>query len=99
MNLAKKGRNLWDNWGKMKVTELPSLTRMAGGDEPLHIFFQHGPPESLPQVGKGRKNSLVPNCLMRLIDDVETILWLNNELVTCLYIPAQKRTIQDEEFI
>ena len=48
MNLVKKGRNLWDDWGKMKVMELPSLTRMAGGDEPLHIFLQHGPLESLP---------------------------------------------------
>jgi len=60
MNLAKKGRNLWDDWGKMNVTELPSLTRMAGGDEPLHIFIQHRPPESLPQVGKGFKIALCP---------------------------------------
>jgi len=74
MNIANKGWNLWDNWGKMKVMELLGLTRMAGGDEPLHIFFQHGPPESLLQVGKGHKNSLVPNCLMHLRDDVETIL-------------------------
>ena len=74
MNLAKKEWNLWDDWGKMKVLELLGLTRMAGGDISLDIFFQHGPPESLPQVGKGHKNSLVPNCLMHLRDDVETIL-------------------------
>jgi len=65
----------------MKVTELPILTRMAGGDEPLDVFIQHGPPELLPQVGKGRKNNLVPNCLMHLRDDVETILQLNDELL------------------
>jgi len=37
----------------MKVLELLGLTRIAGGDKPLHIFFQHGPPELLPQVGNG----------------------------------------------
>jgi len=98
MNLAKKGRNLWDDWGKMKVMELPSLTRMASGDEPLHVFIQHGPPESLLQVGQGHKNSLVPNCLMHLRDDVEMILWLNDELVVHLYVLLQKTTIQYEEF-
>jgi len=66
MNLAEKGRNLWDYQGKMKVTELLSLTRMAGGDEPLHVLIQHRPPESLLKIGKGHKNSLVPNCLMCL---------------------------------
>ena len=50
MNLVKKGRNLWDNQGKMKVMEVPSLTRMAGEDKPLHVFFQHGPPEMLPKI-------------------------------------------------
>jgi len=98
MNLAKKRRNLWDNWGKMKVMELLSLTRMAGGDKPLHVFIQHGPPELLPQVGKGRKNSLVADCLMCLRDDEEMILQLNDKLVVCLYIPSQKMTIQDEYF-
>jgi len=39
MDLAKEGWNFWDDWGIMKVTELLSLTRMAGGDEPLHIFI------------------------------------------------------------
>ena len=81
MNLAKERCNFWDDQGKMKVTELPSLTMMAGRDKQLHIFIQHGPPELLPQVGKGCKNSLVPNCLMCLRDDVETILQLNDELV------------------
>ena len=82
----------------MKVLELLGLTRMAGGDEPLHIFFQHGPPESLLQVGKGHKNRLVPDCLMPSRDDVEMVLRLNDELVVCLYVPSQKTTIQDEEF-
>jgi len=35
---------------------------------------------------------------MRLRDDVETILRLDDELVARLYIPLQKTTIQDEEF-
>jgi len=48
VDLAKKGRNLWYDQAKMKVTELPNLKRMAGGDEPLHVFLQHGPPELLP---------------------------------------------------
>src|SRR5882724_8768253 len=98
MNLAKKGWNFQDDGGKMKVLELLGLTRMAGGDKPLHIFLQHGPPESLLQVGKGHKNSFVPDCLMSLGDDVEMFLWLNDDLVMCLYVPAQKVTIQDEEF-
>src|SRR5882724_12055643 len=98
MNLEKKGWNFWDDWGKMKVMELPGLTSMPGGDEPLHIILQHGPPELLPQVGKGHKNSLVSDCLMCLGDDVETFLWLNDDLVTCLYVLAQKATIQDKEF-
>ena len=97
IDLAKEGWNFWDNWGKMKVTELPGLTRMASGDEPLHIFLQHGLPESLPHIGKGHKNSLVPNHLMCLGDDVETFLQLNDDLVTCLYVLVQKVTIQDEE--
>src|SRR5882724_2685091 len=81
MNLAKKGWNFQDDGGKMKVLELLGLTRMAGGDKPLHIFLQHGPPELLPQVGKGCKYSFVPNHLMSLGDDVETFLWLNDDLV------------------
>jgi len=60
MNLVKKRWNFWDDWGKMKVLEQLGLTRMAGGDKPLHIFFQHGPPESVPQVGKGCKIALWP---------------------------------------
>ena len=78
--------------------ELLGLIRMAGGDEPHHVFFQHGPPELLPKVGKGRKNSLVPDCLMHLRDDVGIFLQLNDDLMTCLYVPAQKAAIKDEEF-
>ena len=77
--------------------ELLGLIRMAGGDEPHHVFFQHGPSESLLQVGKGCKNSLVTNCLMCLRDDVETFQ-LNDDLMTCLYVPVQKAAIKDEEF-
>src|SRR5882724_10239905 len=74
------------------------LTRMAGGDKPLNIFFQCGPPELLLQIGKGCKNNFVPNHLMCLGDDVETFFQLNDDLVMCLYIPVQKATIEDEEF-
>jgi len=56
----------------MKVLKLLGMTRMAGGDKPLHIFFQHGPPESLLQVGKGCENSFVADHLMSLENDVET---------------------------
>jgi len=66
-------------------------------NKPLHIFLQHGLPESLPHIGKGHKNSLVPNHLMCLGDDVETFLQLNDDLVTCLYVLVKKVTIQDEE--
>jgi len=81
----------------MKVMELLSLTRMAG-ETTTSRFIQHGPPELLPQVGKGHKNSLVPDCLIHLRDDVEMILWINDQLVVHLYVPLQKMTIQDEEF-
>jgi len=82
--LQKKGLNFWDGQGKMKMLELPGLTRMAGGDKPFHIFFQHGPLELLSQVGKGCKHSFVANHLMSLGDDVETFFQLNDNLVTCL---------------
>src|SRR5882724_7343519 len=85
MNLVEKGCNFWDDQGNMKVLELVGLTKMAGGDKPLHFFFQHGPPESLPQVGKGCKNGFVPNHLMSLGNDVEKFFWLNDDLVMCLY--------------
>jgi len=68
MNLAKKGWNFWDNQGKMKVMELPGLTRMAGGDETLHVFLQHGPPELLLHVKKVAKLALCSTAFMSLGD-------------------------------
>ena len=35
---------------------------------------------------------------MHLGYDVEAFLWLNYELVMCLYILVQKATVKDEEF-
>ena len=50
VDLVEKCRNVGDSWRQVKVMSLPSLTRMAHQDEPLDIFIQHGPPETLPEV-------------------------------------------------
>src|SRR5882724_11159541 len=50
VDLAEKRRNVRDSWQQVKVTSLPSLTRMALQNKPLDIFIQHGPPEMLPKV-------------------------------------------------
>src|SRR5882672_896400 len=52
VNLPKEGGDVWNGWGQMKMTGLPSLAWMTCRNEPLHIILQHGPPESLPKIGK-----------------------------------------------
>jgi len=60
VDLVKKGRNLWYDRGKVKVTELLSLTRMAGGDEPLSCLPPAWATRMLHKLERVAKIALCP---------------------------------------
>src|SRR5882672_3757057 len=93
VNLPKEGGDVGNSWGQMKMMGLTSLARMTCGNEPLHIFLQHGPPESLSKIGERGKDSPVANCLMCLRDEGEALVYRNDDLVSALEITAHKHTI------
>ena len=73
VDLAEKHRDVRDSWRQVKMMGLPSLTRMACRNEPLDIFIPHGPPEMLPKIREGQKDSSMTNCLMHSGDEGETL--------------------------
>jgi len=75
VNLPKEGGDVGNSRGQMKMTGLTSLARMTCGNEPLHIFLQHGPPESLSKIGECGKDSPVANCLMCPRDEGEALVY------------------------
>ena len=79
------------------MTGLPSLAQMTCRNEPLHIFLQHGPPESLPKIGKCQKDSPVANCLMCSGDEGEALVFWYDNLVSSLEIMTHKHSIHQEE--
>jgi|SRR5882672_10890989 len=94
---SRHGHEVCHNRRDMKVLKLSCLRRVAGRAKALHLF-QPGPPQSFPQVGKGRQNSLVAQCLESLGDDVEMILLWDDDLMVCLNISAHEPPIQNKEF-
>ena len=50
VGFAEEGQNIRDDWGNVKVVELPGLTGMTSRDEPLDMVFQHWPPEVVTEV-------------------------------------------------
>src|SRR5882672_1540327 len=93
VNLPKEGGNVGNSRGQMKMTGLTSLAQMTCGNEPLHIFLQHGPPESLSKIGECGKDSPVANCLMCPRDEGEALVYRNDDLVSALEIATHKHTI------
>ena len=75
------------------MTALPSLAWMTCRNEPLHIFLQHGPPESLSKIGKCGKDSPVADCLMCPGDEGEVLVYQYDDLVSALEIATHKHTI------
>src|SRR5882724_12741736 len=97
MNLVEKHRNVRNSQWQVKMTGLLSLTRMACRNEPLDIFIQHWPPEPLPKIGEGRKDSSMTNCLMCSGDEGETISSLYDYFVMALGVLVHELSIHQKE--
>src|SRR5882724_3238814 len=97
VDLAEKHRNVGDSLWQVKMMGLLSLTRMACRNKPLDIFIQHGPPETLPKIGEGRKYGSMTNCLMHSGDEGTTIFSQYDYFVMALDVPAHELSVHQEE--
>jgi len=97
VHLAEKRRDVWDNWGNVKVLNLLGLTGMTGRNEPLYVVLQHRPPKTPPKVRKSGKNSLMAHCIVSLGDKVEMPFLQNDNRMTSLDISVHEPAIKKKE--